>query len=226
MAGLLGAAPAWAAPNPIALTARIDRDSYDLLAPVAFTVGVDVRGRRPIAVRFPSSSEYEIRIERGSAVLWDSATGAPPVRIPHERSFRPSVTILGTFVWNGLTRDGEAPAPGTYTVRVQLAGTPRPQPLVLPLRIIAPLPITALAKIPPGYDVTIAGKTNASGTVLTDGHASVTLEHPLGLRPCTDCTYVVRGVVEHDRTGALRFDPLRYALPASERASISATSAP
>ncbi len=90
----------------------------------------------------------------------------------HARAFAPGYTTLVTYEWNGVLEDGTAPAPGAYALCGTLLQSGTQATTEAFVRIAAPLPFVALAKIET-QAVTVAGTLDAIGMTLHDASGDV-----------------------------------------------------
>jgi hypothetical protein len=161
----------------LSLTLQLQRTSFDLLDPVSIEVVAHNASAKPISVVFPKPIEYEISILKDGVTIWTSPTAQPlGVTIPaHTRAVMPGSPVLAVYIWNSISNDGSAPAPGNYTVRARLLGATLQPEASLNVHFIDPVPVSALAKLNLGDEVTIAGTLDETKGLLTDSTASIPL---------------------------------------------------
>lgn len=201
-----------AAAAPVNVTVQVDRSSFDLLDTVAIRIAADNPGRQPATVRFSAPTEYAVEILRGSTIIWNSVVPPPspqPSLPGHTRALNPGATTIALYDWDGLLRDGTTPQPGTYTVRVRLLADPGLPAASTSVRFIAPLPISAIAKLPLGSAVTVGGRLDATLGTLSDATGSVLLSRRLLKAP--DAPIVIRGFVSSRPDGTRMLSLTRWA---------------
>ncbi|HEY8320651.1 MAG TPA: hypothetical protein VIG46_02500 [Candidatus Baltobacteraceae bacterium] len=185
----------------------VARATFDPLDAIDVTVRVFNDRRAPSVIRFDQTAEYGLTISRDGAARWNSpaTTGGQP----HARTFATGRTTLVTYEWNGILADGIAPAPGTYALRGTLLSTGVRSSAVVPIRIDAPLPISALAKTGTQV-VTVAGTLDPSGKTLHDATGDVALARRIpGVAPGT--TVDVRGSIAIQPDGSRALAVERWA---------------
>jgi len=165
--GLLGATSA----TP-GLQLHVARATFDPLDAIDVTVRVFNGRSAPIVIRFGQTAEYRLAISRDGADRWSSlaTTGGTP----HARTFPRGYTTLVTYEWNGTLADGSAPASGDYLLHGTLLAEGAQAGDAVRIRIVAPLPISALAKTGTQI-VTVAGTLDAIGMTLRDATGDVKL---------------------------------------------------
>ncbi len=198
------------ASGPLALVARVERASFDVLAPVATTIVVRNDAKTPIIAAFPTTDEYEIAVRHGSSTLWSWTASHPSTPIARHQSFPPGLTTLVVHDWNGLLADGTAPRPGTYTLHVALIDTRYKPSVDLPIRFVPPFPIDGLSKLKEDAVVTVAGHISEDRTTITDATGSVLLSRPI-VPKNDDDTMVVLAAVTHARDGSIVLYVQRFA---------------
>lgn len=169
----------------LTMTLQLERTSFDLLDGVSIEVVAHNPGTKPVSEVFPKPAEYEITIEkRDGSVLWASQT-APPIGAtipPHMHAMMPGPNVLTVYVWNAIANDGSTPGPGDYTVRAKLLGKTDQPSAKLDIHFISPVPVSALAKLRAGDEVTVAGTMDETGQQLTDTSGSVVLMKKIPLK--------------------------------------------
>jgi len=198
---------AGAANARLELSVHVTRTSFDLLDALAISVAVD-NPNGPQSLRFPSSAEYVIEVARGSHVLWTSPTPGGETT-PHSRPFPSGLTPLGTFEWSAVLRDGSSPSPGDYTITARLLADHTQPSASARVRFIAPLPITAIAHLKPGDEITVGGTVDASLQLLTDATGHVALSRRL--TGAANTPVVVRGSIATRPDGSRYLDVARWA---------------
>ena len=206
---LIGAAPHPSVPH---LSLHIQRNSLDLLDTIAIAVVLDNTGSTPVPVRFALPSEYVIDVLHDKTTIWSSLPSKPPTAsFPiHTRSLLPGTNTLAIYDWNEVARDGTSPGPGAYLVRVRLLDVGAQPVATTSVRFVAPTPISAIAKLPIGDAITVAGHLDALRGILTDATGSTKLPQRL-LRAPLDAPVAVRGTITTDRSGARYLTIIRWA---------------
>lgn len=208
---LIAAAAATAAPKqPVLSEVTLQRDADALLSP--FTVAIALRNTTTGSVRlnFSTADLFRIDVLRDDLPVWSSLYQHKPIPINHEIDLPPGLTKLASMTIDGETNDRRCYAPGKYTVRVAMLGTPFGMVVDKDISFAPPLSIADALQTKPGTVVTVAGEQTQIGLrfSFTDGTTSVRLSHSLGLHPTG--TYVLRGFL--DATGDDRvFDVGRFA---------------
>lgn len=187
----------------LTLTLQLERTSFDLLDGVSIEVVAHNTGSKPIPVVFPKPAEYEISITKDGQEVWSSHSADPVgATIPaHMHALMPGPNVLTVYIWNAIENDGSTPGPGEYVVHAKLMGESIHPEASLPIRFINPVPISALAKLKVGDEITIAGTLDASKQILTDATGSI----PLMKRVPLTGIVAVRGFITErpDHTRAL-----------------------
>jgi hypothetical protein len=162
----------------LTLTLQLERTSFDLLDGVSIEVVAHNSTAKPISEVFAKPAEYELTIEkRDGTVLWASNTQTPiGANIPpHMHAIMPGPNVLTVYIWNAIANDGSTPGPGDYTVRARLLGKTNQPQAKLDIHFISPTPVSALAKLKAGDELTVAGTLDATQQQLTDATGTVTL---------------------------------------------------
>ncbi|MDE2482550.1 MAG: hypothetical protein KGN02_10210 [bacterium] len=195
----------------ITLSLQIARTTLDPLDGVNIEVAVHNTRSTPETVTFPQPQEYAIDVLRGTKVIFSTLRPEPPgvTFPPHARTLPPGPSVLVVYIWNALADDGGAPGAGTYTVRARLLGEHVEAQAQTTIRFTEPTPVSALAKLKLGDEVTIAGRLDAGKTVLSDSTGSITLGHRLSAAP--DAPICVRGYVTKRLDGSRGFYVERWA---------------
>ena len=178
----------------LTMTLQLERTSFDLLDGVSIEVVTHNASDKPISEMFAKPAEYEITIEKkDGTVLWTSQTATPPGAAvpPHMRALMPGPTVLTVYIWNTIASDDSTPGPGVYTVRAKLLGKTDQPEAKLDFRFINPVPISALAKLKDGDELTVAGTLDEAQQQLTDATGSVTLMKKIPMKG----TIAVRGFI-------------------------------
>ncbi len=161
----------------LSLTLQLERTSFDLLDSISVEVVAHNSSAKPTQVVFPKPIEYEISVLKDGAPIWRSPTAQPlGVTIPaHTRTLQSGATVLAVYNWNEIEDDGSTPGPGDYLVRVRLLGATAQPDATLKVHFISPVPVSALAKLAIGDEVTIAGTLDETKGLLTDSTGSIPL---------------------------------------------------
>lgn len=161
----------------LSLTLQLERTSFDLLDPVSIEVVAHNATAKPVPVVFPKPIEYEISILKNDVTIWTSPTAQPlGATIPaHTRVVVPGSPVLAIYIWNAVANDGSAPAPGDYLVKARLLGATLQPEASLKVHFISPVPVSALAKLNIGDEVTIAGTLDETKGLLTDATGTIPL---------------------------------------------------
>ncbi|MDQ6929469.1 MAG: BsuPI-related putative proteinase inhibitor [Candidatus Eremiobacteraeota bacterium] len=181
------------ASGPLAVRVDVQRASLDLLDPVSFVISVINSSARPVVAEFPTAALYDIAVTKGRQDVWRWSNGHVCAQVRHPYTFAPGRTLLGTYVWDGLAAARSLGA-GDYRATIYL-GDERYHPRAdVPLRFALPLPIAALAKLPPNAEVTIAGTLHPEDTALdlVDPSGAVRLSRRIAMQ-APGGTFVVRG---------------------------------
>ena len=189
---------------PLHLSLHIMRNSLDLLDTLAISVVLDNPGSAPVPVHFALPTEYAIDVLRGDTTIWSTMPQEAPstAHFPvHVHTLLPGANTLAVYDWNEVAQNGTSPAPGEYTIRVRLLETGSQPVATTRVRFVAPTPISAIAKLPVGNAITIAGHLDPTRAILTDSTGSTTLPRRLIGAPL-DATVVVRGYIVATRSNA------------------------
>ncbi len=204
-----------AAKAPVTVSLHVQRTSFDLLDVLAVQVAAHNSTQTPVSVTFPSPNEYVIEVVRGDTVLFSSMPPSPPpgTSIPaHSRALVPGPNTIATYEWNELTKDGASLQPGRYSIRVHLTNAGVQPSASTTVVFVAPIPVSAVAKLKPGDQITVGGRVDATLMHVTDSTGTIALSRKLLGAP--DAPLAVRGyiVVQPDGTRILdvtRWAPLR-----------------
>jgi hypothetical protein len=197
-------AAATPSPAPVGVTVQVQRTSFDLLDSLDIEVVVHNPGAQTQSAIFAAPAEYAIEALRDGKVVWSSAPAVPApgaTYAPHRHAFAPGPTTLVIYDWNEVTPQGRSPLPGEYTIRARLLDTSRAA-ATMRVTFIAPLPTTALTKLKPNEEVTMAGQLDPLRATLTDANGSVRLSRRLLAAPAGQ-PVVIRGYAT-DTAGATR----------------------
>ncbi len=189
---------------PLRLSVHVTRNSLDLLDTLAIGVVLDNPSSSPIAVRFALPAEYAIDVLRGDTLVWSTMpqdTTSSAIHFPsHLRTVLPGTNTLAVYDWNEIARNGTSPKPGEYTIRVRLLQTGTQPAATTHVRFVAPTPISAIAKLPVGDAITIAGQLDPTRAIVTDSTGSTILPRRLIGAPL-GATVAVRGFITATRAG-------------------------
>lgn len=179
----------------LSLSLQLVRTSFDMLDGVSVEVIVHNPQTHPVTATFPAPSEYELDLTDGKKQLWTTLQAPPPgAHFPaHTHVFMPGPTVLAIYVWNGVLADGSVPAPGTYRFRARLLDVSAPPEAFASVHFIKPVPVSALAKLKLGDEVTIAGTLAGDSMHLTDSTGTVALMRKLA--NAAKGTVVIRGYI-------------------------------
>ncbi len=197
----------------ITLSLQLQRTSLDLLDGLNIELVAHNSSEAPADVRFPIPAEYAIDVLRDGTLVWTSLpsgsqhAGSIP---PHTKRLPAGPTVLAIYIWNEETLDGRSPAPGAYIVRARLLGDVAAQASTT-LKFIAPTPVSALAALHIGDEVTISGRIGADKETLTDSTGTITLTKKLLGAP-SDAPVVVRGYVAESLAKTRVFFVERWAM--------------
>lgn len=188
----------------LTLSLQLQRATYDILDAVNIEVVAHNPSKVPVNATFPLPAEYELDLIRGSQVVWTSLHPLPPTAHfpPHSRALMPGPSVLAVFIWNGVTSDGTALAPGEYTLRARMLTSGSQPETTLPIHFINTVPVAAVEKLKEGDEVTISGTLDAGKGRLTDQTGTIALMRRLTAAPQTPIA--VRGywTTALDRTKA------------------------
>lgn len=187
----------------VGLSVHVMRNSLDLLDTLAIGVVLDNPSSSPIAMRFALPAEYAIDVLLGDTLVWSTmpqgATSA--IHFPsHLRTVLPGTNTLAVYDWNEIARNGTSPKPGEYTIRVRLLQNGTQPVATTHVRFVAPTPISAIAKLPIGDAITIAGRLDPTREIVTDSTGSTILPRRLIGAPL-DATVAMRGFITATRAG-------------------------
>ena len=195
----------------VTLTMQIARTTLDALDGVSIELAAHNASAQPVTITFAHPEEYEIDVLRGSTVIWSTLRPMQPGATfpPHKRTIPPGPSVLVVYVWNTIENDGTVPGGGTYTVRARLLGdgvTPATQTTI---RFAMPTPVSALAKLKAGEEVTIAGRLDDAKMQLSDSTGTIALGRKLPTAP--NAPIAVRGYVTLKTDGTRSFYVERWA---------------
>ncbi|HUY11857.1 MAG TPA: hypothetical protein VMV73_06315 [Candidatus Dormibacteraeota bacterium] len=201
---------------PFSLSLRLTRSSLDMLDPIGIQLIVDNPSaqRRPLA--FTTPNEYHIEIYDGHTQLWHSPVrSAAPSGLHeamHSIALEPGASIFVTYFWNALDSAGATPLQGEYRVTAQIDGAVTTLKASTMLRFVAPLPLSAIAKLPADTAVTVSGRLGSDLQTITDTSGSLRLASRLPAAKPESCV-AVRGSVQVARSvrsfAVMRWAPLR-----------------
>jgi hypothetical protein len=164
------------------------------LVPITVAISLVNRGRTPQTLEFPTADLFSVEVRDTSGkVIFDSLSGHKPIDV-HRKLFVPiGTTRVAAFVWNGLSNEMRALAPGSYDVRVEMQSTSADLVADLPLTIDAPVPILSAIESNTKAETTVVGQPSRENGViyLQDSTGKIALSRALGLHPQGD--FVVRG---------------------------------
>ena len=169
----------------LTLSLQLQRATLDILDAVNIEVVAHNPGKTPVNATFPSPAQYELDLLKGSKIVWTSQRAVPPTaHFPaHSRSFMPGPNVLAVYIWNGITNDGTALAPGQYTLRARML-TDKTQPeTAVPIQFINTVPVSVVGRLRVGEEITISGRLDAGKTQLTDPTGTLTLMKKLTAAP-------------------------------------------
>jgi hypothetical protein len=194
----------------LTLSLQLERTSFDILDGVSIEVVTHNSSAKPVPVVFPKPSEYEISIEKNGVAIWNNQTAQPlGVTIPpHMRAMMPGPNVLTVYIWNAIENDGSTPAAGTYTVHAKLLGKAENPEASLDIKFINPVPVSALAKLNVGDELTIAGTLDATQQQLTDATGTILLAKKVPLKGLV----AVRGFITERQDHIRVFFVKRWAL--------------
>lgn len=180
----------------VTLSLQLQRTSLDLLDGLNIEVAAHNSSALPVDVRFKAPAEYAIDVLRGDDVIWTSAPESKiPVAVPpHVKRLLPGPSVLAVYIWNEETTDGASVLAGDYTVRARLLGDGVEPQARVRVHFIAPTPVSALAALHVGDEVTIAGRYDGALATISDTSGSVQLTKKLIGAP-SDAPIAVRGYV-------------------------------
>jgi hypothetical protein len=194
-ASILGGLALLAAVQPdVLLSAKVTRESSDLLVPVTVTIALRNPSQTSVIATFLTTDLYEVEIRDEHTQLWSSLFGHKPIDIERRIPIPPGITPLGALIWDGTTNDHRSLGPGTYTVRVSILGSLVHPQVDVPIRFETPTPIASALTLAPGTAVTVAGEVARieGGAPLISGDGdSLRLSRLPEVRAQGD--YVVRG---------------------------------
>ncbi|MBV8638882.1 MAG: hypothetical protein JO322_12435 [Candidatus Eremiobacteraeota bacterium] len=197
----------------LTISLQLQRATFDILDAVNIEVVAHNPGKLPVSATFPSPAQYELDLLNGSKVVWTSLRPTPPTaHFPsHSRSFMPGPNVLAVYIWNGLTSDGTALAPGRYMFRARMLTNGTQAEATVPVQFINTVPVSVVGKLRAGEEMTISGMLDTGKTHLTDPTGTLTLMRKLSTAP--QAAIAVRGYLTQapDRTPAFfveRWAPL------------------
>lgn len=195
----------------VTLTMQIARTTLDALDGVSIELAAHNASAKPATITFAHPEEYAIDVLHGSTVVWSTLR---PIRAgvtfpPHVRTIPPGPSVLVVYVWNTIENDGATPSGGTYTVRARLLGEGVSPTAQTTIRFAMPTPISALAELKPGDEVTIAGRLDDDKLLLRDSTGAIALGRKLPNAP--NAPIAVRGYVTLKTDGTRTFYVERWA---------------
>lgn len=198
---------------PLTLSLRVDRTSFDVLDTVAIRIVTDNRSTHSRIMHFPSVTEYAITVTQNDYTLWTSLPKTLPATTlpPHTRALQPGASVLGTYIWDGLARDGASLRAGTYTINVRLLADGAATTASTRITFVPPLPVATITHLPIGDAVTVGGHLDGTHQTLIDTTGSVQLSQRL--RAETTASIVVRGYVTARADGTRALTVTRWAVP-------------
>ena len=119
------------------------------------------------------------RLASGVDVACTGKPGAARNDTAARARFRPGRRHDRNIRLNELTAAGTSPLPGVYTIRAHLLDRTASPDAVQTVRFVEPLPVSAIAKLRIGDEVTVAGVVDASQQTLADSTGTLPLSKRL-----------------------------------------------
>lgn len=207
LAVLMGAAPA-----PMTLALHVIRNGFDLLDVAGIQLVVDNPSQSVRQLQFAQPQEFDVRITAADGTpIFTTPNPTPPPGVAiagHTHPIQPGANIFTTYEWNELADTRNSPAAGTYRIDVRVLSAPQLHASTT-IRFIPPAPVSAVAKLKPGDELTVLGSVDAMGAALTDPTGTVALSRHLAVG--AGSTVVVRGSIAVDANGTRQLVVERWA---------------
>ena len=179
--------------GPLSIRVTTQRESLDLLDPIAFVITVINSSNKPVVANFPTAALYDISVTFGTKEVWRWSTGHLSAQVLRSYTFVPGKTTLVTYIWDDLV-DTRSLAPGVYRAHVSLSDVRYHPSADLPIHLAEPLPISGAFSVPENTEITIGGtlRQKNTGVELVDPTGAIRLSKRISMQAPLG-TFIVRG---------------------------------